>query len=269
MQCTARQLDMMNSTWSVQEASAPTFGVVRASSVVRPERSAAMVPPAREQDEQQSIAYNVSHDLRSPLRTIDAFCQMVLEDYGERLGDDGRDYLERAITAGRRLGELIDDMLDMARDSGGTLTREEVDLSETARQVADELQLESAERRVQVVVEDGLVVRGVPTLLRNVLRNLLSNAFKYSGRESEARIRVGRTTVDGTSVFYVRDNGVGFEMSESSSLFEMFGRLGTGEGFEGSGVGLASAARIIRYHHGEIWADARPGEGATFFFTLG
>lgn len=217
--------------------------------------------------ELDSFAYSVSHDLRAPLRVIDGFAQIVLEDYGASLDELGREHIKRIVTAGARMNSMIDTLLEMSRTTARELQMQRVDLSQTARQLIDELRAADPGRAVDFVVADGLVADGDPTLLRMVLQNLLSNAFKFSSRVPSARIEVGRQA-DAERAFYVRDNGAGFDMKFADRLFGVFQRLHSQGEYPGTGVGLATVQRIVRRHNGRIWAQSEPGKGATFFFTL-
>jgi signal transduction histidine kinase len=217
--------------------------------------------------ELESFAYSVSHDLRAPLRVIDGFAQIVQEDYGERLDALGREHMKRIAAAAGRMNSMIDTLLEMSRMTGRELGFERVDLSETARQLIEDLKAAEPGRQVQVAVQPGLSVEGDSTLMRLVLQNLLGNAFKFSARTREARIEFGRRP-DGDHAFYVRDNGAGFDMRFADRLFGVFQRLHSQSEFAGTGVGLATVARIVRRHSGRIWAESEPGKGATFFFTM-
>ncbi len=217
--------------------------------------------------ELDSFAYSVSHDLRAPLRVIDGFTQIVLEDYGDRLDSLGREHLKRIEAAGSRMNSMIDTLLTMSRMTGRELQFERVDLSETARQLAEEFKAASPGRTIEVSVEPGLSAEGDHTLMRMVLQNLLGNAFKFSAHTRDARIQFGRRP-DGDHAFFVRDNGAGFDMRFADRLFGVFQRLHSQSEFAGTGVGLATVHRIVRRHYGRIWAESEPGKGATFFFTM-
>jgi signal transduction histidine kinase len=217
--------------------------------------------------ELESFAYSVSHDLRAPLRVIDGFAQIVLEDYGDQLEALGREHMKRIVAAAGRMNSMIDTLLSMSRMTSRELQFERVDLSETARQLAEELKAAEPGRKVEVAVEPGLSTEGDRTLLRLVLQNLLGNAFKFSAKTREARIEFGRRA-DGDHAFFVRDNGAGFDMRFADRLFGVFQRLHSQSEFAGTGVGLATVQRIVRRHSGRIWAESEPGKGATFFFTM-
>lgn len=215
-----------------------------------------------------SLVYTVTHDLRAPIRVVEGFTRIVKEDYGRQLDRVGNDHLDRVLAAGARMNQMIDAVLQMARLASQPLVRQPVDLSQLAGFVLDDLRRATPERVVEVVVEPGLKARGDPTLLRLVLENLLGNAWKYSGQNPQARIEFGATAGDGRRVYTVRDNGAGFDMRVADRLFGLFQRLHSAKDFPGTGVGLASVRRIVQRHGGEIWAEAEPGRGATFFFTL-
>ncbi len=218
--------------------------------------------------ELESFSYSVSHDLRAPLRGMQGFSELLLKDYGPRLDDRARDYLNRIRAAGLRMGQLIDDLLRLSRISTAALEREQVDLTELARQVGGELRQQDPERDVTFAIAEGLCARGDRRLLEVVLENLLGNAWKFTGSHPSARIEVGRAACDGQPAFYVRDDGAGFDMAYAANLFGPFQRLHRSDEFEGSGIGLATVQRIIRRHGGEVWAESAPECGATFYFTL-
>ena len=218
--------------------------------------------------ELESFSYSVSHDLRAPLRSIDGFSQALLEEYGEALTGDGQDYLRRVRAATQRMGELIDDLLNLARVTRREMRSEPVNLSALANAIVAQLQKNEPDRTVTASVQDDLVARGDPQLLRLVLENLLGNAWKFTGKEPAARIEFGMTTQNGTPVYHVRDNGVGFDMAYSEKLFGAFQRLHAMTEFPGTGIGLATVQRIVARHGGRVWAEAAIGRGATFYFTL-
>jgi light-regulated signal transduction histidine kinase (bacteriophytochrome) len=219
--------------------------------------------------ELEAFSYSVSHDLRAPLRHLDGFSQMLLEQSGDLLGSDGLDYLNRMRRASQRMGQLIDDLLRLSRISRTEMLRETVDLTAMARDIIADLQAGAPERQVTVVIEQELSAHGDLRLLRVLLENLLANAWKYSARTPRARISVGSTgqTLN-LHTYYIRDNGAGFDMAHADRLFSPFQRLHTETEFPGNGIGLATVQRIIHKHGGRIWPEAAPGEGATFFFTL-
>jgi signal transduction histidine kinase len=219
-------------------------------------------------DEQASFSYTVSHDLRAPIRVVEGFTRIVKEDYGRVLDRVANDHLDRVLGAAARMNQMIDAMLTLARLSTQPLARQPVNLSQLAGYVVDDLRRSAPERDAEIVIEPGLQAQGDPTLLRLVLENLLGNAWKYTGRRSQARIEMARETIDGRAVFVVRDNGAGFDMRSAERLFGLFQRLHSANDFPGTGVGLASVRRIVQRHGGDIWADGEPGRGAAFHFTL-
>jgi PAS domain S-box-containing protein len=218
--------------------------------------------------ELEAFSYSVSHDLRAPLRSIDGFSQALAEDCGEQLDPAGQEYLQRIRRAAQRMGQLIDDMLRLARVSRSDMRHAMVDLSAMATAVAANLQrLENPETSV-IHVQSGLSVYCDQNLLHIVMENLLENALKFTGKTPQPRIEVGALQQAARRVYFVRDNGVGFDMAYSSKLFGAFQRLHRETDFPGTGIGLATVKRIIRRHGGEVWADSTLGVGTSFFFTL-
>jgi PAS domain S-box-containing protein len=218
--------------------------------------------------ELEAFAHSVSHDLRAPLRAIDGFSRALLEDYHDKLDAEGQSYLNRSAAAARRMGELIDDLLGLSRITRTDIVPETVDLSAIGREVVAELRQETPEREVEVLVAPGLLACGDAGMLRQALRNLLGNAWKYTAKAPVARIELGGMMRDGEAVVFVRDNGVGFDMAYSERIFEPFQRLHTVTEFPGSGIGLSTVQRIIRRHGGRVWAEAKVNVGATVFFSL-
>ncbi|MBI2088431.1 MAG: response regulator [Deltaproteobacteria bacterium] len=229
------------------------------------ERSAALEAANKELE---AFSYSVSHDLRAPLRSIDGFSQALLEDYVEQLDEQGKDYLTRIRTASQRMGHLIDDLLNLSRVTRAEMRPEPVNLSEMAKSLAAELKQREPQRQVAFQIQDGLEVKGDPRLLRVVLENLFSNAWKFTSRHPRARIEFGAAQHNGKPTYFVRDDGAGFDMAYKAKLFGAFQRLHKATEFDGTGVGLATVQRIIRRHGGEIWAEAEVEKGATFYFTL-
>lgn len=217
--------------------------------------------------ELESFSYSVAHDLRAPLRGIDGFSQALLDDYGDRLDDVGRDYLNRVRNAARRMAELIDDLLGLARVSRSELSRAKVDVSALARQIGEQAR-KDRNPSAQLVVAEGLQTNADPRLVRVLLENLLGNALKFSARREAARVEVGKQTKDGIDIFFVKDNGAGFDLGAANKLFTAFQRYHRPTEYEGTGIGLATAERIVSRHGGRIWAESAPGEGATFHFIL-
>jgi PAS domain S-box-containing protein len=219
--------------------------------------------------ELEAFAYSVSHDLRAPLRGIDGWSLALLEDYGPKLDQKAHQYLERVRTETQRMGRLIDDLLKFSRLSRVELQRESVDLTSLARAIAGRLQEAEPARSLDFVIQQGLTTVGDARLLEIVLFNLLSNAVKFTGPRAQAHIEFGQTRYGEELAFFVRDNGVGFDMAYASTLFGAFQRFHKYTEFPGNGIGLATAQRVVRRHGGRIWADARPDEGVTFYFTIG
>lgn len=218
--------------------------------------------------ELESFCYSVSHDLRTPLRSIDGFSQILLKKYHGQLDATGKDYLGRVRRATQHMGNLIDDMLQLSQVIRGTLKWEPINLSKIAAGVADDLRKAHPERRVRFVLQQNLEVHADLGLLRIAMDNLLGNAWKYTGKKAGAEIEFGASEIDGERVFFVRDNGAGFNMEYAHKLFGAFQRLHGANEFEGTGIGLATVQRIIHRHHGKVWAEAKEGQGATFYFTL-
>lgn len=229
------------------------------------ERTAELEASTRELD---AFAYSVSHDLRAPLRSLHGFSQALLDDYPDVLDDDGKDFLARIQHNVKRMGQMIDDLLDLSRATRVDLVREPVDLSELAREIVTELTAADPDRKVTTIIPDSMAVSGDPRLLRLALQNLLANAWKFSAKQPLATIEVGRVERDGGRMFFVRDDGAGFDMRFVDKLFDAFQRLHPAAEFEGSGIGLAIVQRIVRRHGGRVSAESQPGNGATFYFTL-
>jgi len=219
--------------------------------------------------ELEAFSYSVSHDLRTPLRAVDGFARMLTLDHGDALDAQAHRYLERIRAGAQNMGQLIDGLLAFSRLQRLPLTRRTVDMNRLVRAVWEDLAGERGEREIPLNLDQLSPAAGDPTLIRQVWANLLSNAIKYTGGRDDARVDVTMTSdVDGKPAYAVRDNGVGFDMRYVDKLFGVFQRLHRREEYEGTGIGLALAARIVRRHGGRIWADARPGAGATFCFTL-
>ena len=221
--------------------------------------------------ELEAFSYSVSHDLRAPLRTIDGFSQILQEDYETALEEEGLDYLGRVRAASAHMAMLIDDLLDLSRVSRRPLRREPVDLASLATEIIEVLRAAEPERNVAFVAGRDIKAYGDVSLLKVALENLLGNAWKFTEREEEARIEFGVDRKPGSlgPIYFVRDNGAGFDQAYSDKLFGAFQRLHGQDEFEGTGIGLATVARIIHRHGGRVWADGEVGEGATFYFTLG
>jgi PAS domain S-box-containing protein len=218
--------------------------------------------------ELDAFAYSVSHDLRAPLRSIDGFSQALLEDYAGKLDQAGRDYLQRVRAASQRMATLIDDLLNLSRVTRSEMVIGHVDLSELARELSAEFAAGEPGRKVDVVIAPGLEARGDQGLLRVALQNLMGNAWKFTGKRTDARIEVGMVAANGERAYFVRDNGAGFDMTYAPKLFGAFQRLHRATEFPGTGVGLATVQRIIHRHGGRVWAESAVDRGATFYFTL-
>lgn len=218
--------------------------------------------------ELEAFSYSVSHDLRAPLRGIDGFSQALLEDYSDKLDAQGRHYLERVRAATQRMAQLIEDLLNLSRVTRAEIHRDTVDLSAMARAIASDLQKDQPERHVDFVITEGMVGKGDPHLLRVVLENLFDNAWKFTGKRPGARIKFGTTQHDGQAAYFIRDDGVGFDMAYAEKLFGPFQRLHSPTEFPGTGIGLATVERIIRRHSGKVWAEGEVEKGATIYFTL-
>ena len=235
--------------------------------------------------ELEAFAYSVSHDLRAPLRAIDGFSRVIEEEHAEKLGTTGRDYFRRVRAAGQKMAHLIDAMLSLSRLTRGELNRIRVDLGSLAKIAANELKKSQPDRGVTLDIANSMTAEGDPVMLRIVVENLLGNAWKFTGKRETARIEFGtfecgmpnsefgmkaqERCEQEKTVFFVRDNGAGFDMTYAKKMFTAFQRLHTSEEFPGLGIGLATVQRIIHRHGGRIWAEGEPGKGATFFFTLG
>ena len=224
--------------------------------------------------ELESMSYTLSHDLSAPLRALDSSSSSLMDKYADKLGAEGAEEARSARNAGERMRELIDDMVSMSRVltlSGldpVELEREEVDLSALARTVAEQLRERDPRRQVEFVLAEGVVAAGDAGRLRAALEELLTNAWKFTGKHAQARIEFGKAEDGGDPVYFVRDDGAGFDMAEADQLFGAFQRLSSAADFDGLGVGLATVHRIIRSHGGRIWAESEVERGATFYFSL-
>lgn len=218
--------------------------------------------------ELESFCYSVSHDLRAPLRSINGFTRALLEDYSAVIDEQGVDYLSRVYRGANRMSDLIDALLELSRVTRTEPVSETIDLSVLAQEILDDLQVQQPERHVSIRVQPGLAVVADRRFMKIILANLLENAWKYTSRKDDAKIEVGVVRIDAEDVFFIRDNGVGFDMRYASKLFEAFQRLHLVDEFEGTGIGLATVHKVIQQYGGRIWADATPGKGATFYFKL-
>jgi light-regulated signal transduction histidine kinase (bacteriophytochrome) len=218
--------------------------------------------------ELESFSYSVSHDLRSPLRHIEGFSTILVEDYADRFDGEGRQCLEQIRKSTLRMGELIDVLLKLSRVGRNELHLTSVDLSQVAREIAQELSSANPERRVVFEIKDEIRVYADRPLMRVVLENLLGNAWKYSSHREVSLIQFGNISSESGETVFVRDNGSGFDMQYADKLFKPFQRLHSADQFEGIGIGLATVMRIINRHGGTIWSEAAPDQGATFYFSL-
>jgi light-regulated signal transduction histidine kinase (bacteriophytochrome) len=216
----------------------------------------------------EAFSYSVSHDLRTPLRALAGYSKELLHHLGDQLDEQDRHDLNRIRAASVRMGELIDDLLDLSRITRMEMIKEDVNLSDLAEKIVQEFRNDRPERKWEFVSAPGLIVKGDPKLVRVALENLLGNAWKFTEKRPVAKIELGATTHEGQNAYFVRDNGAGFDMAYAGKLFGAFQRLHDADEFPGTGIGLATVQRIIRRHGGMIWAEAKVDDGATFYFTL-
>lgn len=218
--------------------------------------------------ELETFSYSVSHDLRAPLRAIDGFSQALSEDYAAQLDEQGQDYLQRVRAATQRMGQLIDDILNLSRITRSEMRQQQVNLSLLVETIAQELRQTQPQREAEFVIAPNLIAKGDPHLLQVALENLMGNAWKFTQKQAQATIEFGLTRQNDQPAYFIRDNGVGFDMAYAHKLFGPFQRLHTRNEFEGSGIGLATVQRIIQRHGGRIWVESAVGQGTTFYFTL-
>lgn len=219
-------------------------------------------------EEMESFSYSVSHDLRAPLRAIDGYSQFMLKKYTDGLDDTGQRYLNTIADNAKKMGQLIDDILAFSRLGRQELSRSTFSLGEVAQEVAKTVMEQEGYTNVKVDIQELPEVEGDHNLIRQVMINLISNGMKYSSKEEKPQVTVGQTNKDGKRIFYVKDNGAGFDMKYYDKLFGVFQRLHHSDEFQGNGVGLALVKRIVNRHQGTIWAESAPQQGATFYFTL-
>lgn len=217
--------------------------------------------------ELEAFNYSVSHDLRAPLRPLEGFSKALLDDYGDVLDEHARDYLNRIRAASQRMSQLIEDLLRLSQIRRAEVRPEKVDLAALARAIVDELRRSDGDRRVELVIPE-ITTDADARLVRIALENLLRNAWKFTRKKTAARIELGVRKDPGETVFFVRDDGIGFDPAFAKRLFQPFQRFHPAGEFEGTGIGLAIVDRIIQHHQGRIWAEATPDGGATFYFTL-
>ncbi|RME74517.1 MAG: PAS domain-containing sensor histidine kinase [Planctomycetota bacterium] len=218
--------------------------------------------------ELEAFCYSVSHDLRAPLRSLDGFSQILLEDYHHLLDEEGQDYLQRIRQASQRMGQLIDDLLDLSKVSRKEMKWHEVNLSQLAREIMENCQQRKPHRKAEIYIQEGMVVNGDAGLLKIALENLLCNAWKFTSKTLHPRISFTMEEREGVHVYHLKDNGAGFEGKFVDKIFLPFQRLHSQEEYPGTGIGLATVQRIIQRHGGRIWAESKVGEGASFFFTI-
>jgi light-regulated signal transduction histidine kinase (bacteriophytochrome) len=218
--------------------------------------------------ELEAFSYSVAHDLRAPLRSIDGFSQALVEDCGDNLPPEGKTYIGHLRQSAQHMARLIDGLLSLSRLGRTAINRSRIDLASIARTVVEHLRRDNPDRQVEVVIPAELFASGDAEMIEMVFENLLNNAWKFTGGREQAHIEVGQTLTDGRQVYFVRDDGAGFDMNYAGKLFAVFQRLHTLSEFEGTGIGLANVERIIRRHGGRIWGEGEVGRGATFYFTL-
>jgi light-regulated signal transduction histidine kinase (bacteriophytochrome) len=219
--------------------------------------------------ELDAFTYSVAHDLRAPLRGINGMADLLFESKLPQLDAEGQKFLRYIHDAGTRMSQLIEDLLKLSRTTRGELIRQPLDLSELVREVFRQVRGSNSDRQVDFIVADGVRVEADSRLLRAALENLLGNAWKFTGKRTTGRIEFGVDAAQGAPIYFIRDNGAGFDMTYAAKLFGVFQRLHSAAEFEGTGVGLATVQRIINRHGGRIWAESAVNQGATFFFTLG
>lgn len=218
--------------------------------------------------ELESFSSTVAHDLRTPLRSIAGFSQILLEECSDHLDEKGKDYLKRIVHSSLHMSSIIEDMLSLSRASRAELNYTPIDLSNLAHTIIKQFENQDPNRHITIRIQPNLTAYGDILLITRVLENLLNNAWKFTAKQKNARIEFGAKQKEGTTVFFVRDNGIGFENSYSDKLFKPFVRVHEDSSFPGTGMGLAIVSRIISKHHGKVWAEGRPGDGATIFFVL-
>jgi two-component system sensor histidine kinase/response regulator len=262
---TADRLQILNLLLSTYDAA-----IQRNQELNRAKDELQMVNAALESanKELESFSYSVSHDLRAPLRSIDGFSLALLEDYAEKLDEEGKEHLQRVRSATQRMAELIDDMLTLSRVTRTEMRLEKIDLSAMAKNIAAELRRSQPGREVEFVIAEELLAHGDGGLLKAALENLIGNAWKFTSKRPAAKIEFGAARHNGAPVYFVRDNGAGFDATYSNKLFGAFQRLHAETEFAGTGIGLATVQRIVHRHGGQVWAEGETGHGATFYFTL-
>jgi light-regulated signal transduction histidine kinase (bacteriophytochrome) len=218
--------------------------------------------------ELEAFSYSVSHDLRAPLRHIASFSQILIEDYADKLDDQGRDYIKRVLASTIRMSRLIDDLLNLSRITRHNISNNKVDLSALARKITEDYKANNPSSALEANIEEGIVVQGDAGLLEIVLDNLFGNALKFSSTRPRPKVSFGSKVKNGITYYFIKDNGVGFDMAYKNKLFGTFERLHSQEQFPGNGIGLATVQRIIQRHGGHIFAESKVEEGATFYFSI-
>lgn len=216
----------------------------------------------------ETFSYTASHDLKAPLRIISGFGEILLEDYGKKLDEKGRDYLSKMISSSRKMGQLIEGLLTLGKLGHVEITRSTINLSQLAMEIIRDLQTTDPTRHVEILISENIEAQGDKALIYSVMNNLLRNAWKYTSKSLEAKIEFGVLLKEDKPIYFIRDNGVGFDMQYVDKVFNPFQRLHSESEFEGTGVGLATVHRIIELHSGSIWAESEIDQGATFYFTL-
>jgi light-regulated signal transduction histidine kinase (bacteriophytochrome) len=215
-----------------------------------------------------AFSYSVSHDLRAPLRSIDGFSLAIMEDYQSKLDDTGRNYLHKIRGAAQHMGLLIEDMLKLSRITHAEFQHESIDLSKIVQSIVETLLQSNPDKNMKITIQEGIVIKGDHNAMKIALTNILDNAWKFTGKTENAHIEFGMTLSEDKKIFFIRDNGAGFDMAYAGKLFGAFHRLHGFDEFPGTGIGLATVKRIITRHGGQIWAESEVGKGATFFFTI-
>jgi PAS domain S-box-containing protein len=269
-----RHIDVSVTVSPVRDATGKVVGISKVARDItdrrRAETSLARAKDAAEaaNRELEAFSYSVAHDLRAPLRGMNGFAQLLLDTYRDKLDADGQDFLQEILLNANKMGDLIDGLLSLARVTRSDLQREHADLSEIVRETTARLRAAEPHREVEVTVPDALSADVDPRLARALFENLLGNAWKFTSKQPAARIEFGAIERDGAPVFFVRDNGAGFDMAFANKLFAPFQRLHTVDEFAGTGIGLATVQRIVHRHEGRIWAEGTVGCGASFYFTI-
>jgi light-regulated signal transduction histidine kinase (bacteriophytochrome) len=218
--------------------------------------------------ELESFSYSVSHDLRAPLRSLDGFSSVLLEDYSDKLDEQGTHYLDRIKNASQKMATLIDDLLELSRVTRREMSIKRVDLTKICKKIAKEFNTREPKQKIKFSIKKGLKDNGDPILIEQALRNLMDNSWKFTSQKTKAKVEIGSKTENNEEIFFIKDNGIGFDMKYSDKLFVPFQRLHSKPEFPGTGIGLATVQRIINRHGGKIWGEGKPDKGAIFFFKF-